>query len=313
MTAAGETCGEDARHIELMASILELQQTAERVYEARPRTVGRRERLFGGEVVAQALVAASHTVPEGRTCHSAQARFLRPGRAATSLLLDVVELYEGNSFSTRAVTVRQEARAILHMTASFHRVETGIEHQPDEVSDMPDLRMALDAGAVAERADARTARWLRFVRSSMPLEIAFPEMPPRVATAGGARLPPRHRMWVRIPQMSSDIERVGALMYASDLGLMSAATLPHGYTIPDPRLRGSSLDHALWLHRCDLAAGWLLFDYESPWAGSGRALCRSYVRATDGALVASVVQEALIRQVAGPANAWSPSKSDFRA
>lgn len=250
-----------------------------------------RERVFGGQVAAQALVAAERSVEEDLSIHSLHSYFLLPGDYSVPIVYDVERIRDGRSFATRRVVARQHGRAIYYLTASFHRHEDGFEHQdtmpevpgPDEGIDMTALmRRRGDAESVAliKEWAAIDARWLHNSRHGLPPDPAHPS---------------RSRMWVRVNQDLGD-DRVlheAAFTYASDISLLGATLAAHDVT--PPQVQMASLDHTIWFHRPFRADRWWLYDQWSPSAQGGRGLALSRVFSEDGTLVATVAQEGLVR------------------
>ena len=242
------------------------------------------QRVFGGQVAGQALVAAGRTVVADRTVHSLHAYFLRPGDPALPILYEVDRTRDGRSVSTRRVVGRQHGRPIFTMSASFQIHETGLVHQdpmPPTV-DPQSLPVPHD-----ERARAWSAIDLRFV--------------PREGESGAdavvAAPPARQQVWLRAsaPLPEDPLLHVCVLAYASDLTLLSATLTPHPVSRESPNLRMASLDHAMWFHRPFRADDWLLYDQSSPSASGARGLASGRIFTREGSLVASVVQEGLIR------------------
>jgi acyl-CoA thioesterase II len=227
--------------------------------------------VFGGQVAGQALVAAGRTVPDERAVHSLHAYFIRPGDPEVPIVYTVDRTRDGRSFSTRRVTAIQHGQAIFTLSASFHRSETGLEHQVP----MPE---APDPDGLPERSTR-----LR------PVEI-------RVAgdrRAGEAR----SMFWVRARGELPDdpLVHVCAVAYASDLSLLDSVLQAHGLTWDAEVLSAASLDHAMWFHAPFRADEWLLYWQESPAASGARGLAQGRIFRRDGRLIASVVQEGLIR------------------
>jgi acyl-CoA thioesterase-2 len=280
-----------------LQDILDLEQIEVRVFRGRTRAgQTTATRTFGGEVAAQALVAAGRTVPEDRRVHSLHAYFLRPGDPGTPILYMVDPIRDGRSFTTRRVVAVQHGEAIFHLSASFHVAEPGLAHQQPRLSaadpdGLPTIEESLRG------VDEQSRGWFERIAEAFPVEVRFPEELPRFATARGERPEPRQRVWLRSAQPLSDdpLIHVCAATYASDLFLLASALPPHGVVIDDPGLQVASLDHAVWFHAPFRADDWLFYDQEGPWAGNARALCRGAFFDRHGTLVASVVQEGLVR------------------
>jgi acyl-CoA thioesterase II len=253
-----------------------------------------RQRVFGGQVAGQALVAASRTVDdESRTIHSLHAYFLRPGDPTVPILYEVDRIRDGRSFTTRRVVAIQHGKAIFNLAASFQVPEDGLEHAftmpsaPDPET-LPDRRERLvpfadQLGDMLDRPqaiDTRIADWSVEDRARS--------------------LPPHQQVWLRADGELPDDPLIHTIVltYASDMTLLDTALLPHGGTWFNPTLFMASLDHAMWFHRPFRADRWLLYSQDTPTATNSRGLTRGLVFTQEGALVASVVQEGLIRVVA---------------
>lgn len=254
-----------------------------------------RQRVFGGQVAAQALLASELTVPEGFAVHSLHSYFLRPGDTSVPIVYDVEALRDGRSFSTRRVVARQHGRPIYYLTANFQVQEEGLDHQ-DEMPDVPPPEEAVSMadlirsrGGAAESVGSWEREWsaldVRYVGIS---GMGLPRNPARPAEA---------RLWIRVNGQLPDDPRLhrSAFTYASDLTLLGATLVPHGVTIADPRLQPASLDHTVWFHRPFRADEWWLYDQTSPSASGARGLALARVFTQDGRLVATVAQEGLIR------------------
>jgi acyl-CoA thioesterase-2 len=254
-----------------------------------------RTRVFGGQVAAQALVAACRTV-EGRRAHSLHGYFLRPGDPAIPIIYDVDRIRDGRSFTTRRVVAIQRGEAIFSMAASFHVEEPGLTHQLD----MP-------AAAGPEGIPSREERFREYAKElpdvfSRLLERERPIDERDLDPVHMVRPEPKrgeHLVWVRANGSLPDDPAVHqcVLAYASDLSLLDSALRPHGLSWADPHLMGASLDHAIWFHRPFRADEWLLFVQESPSAAGARGFNLGQIFTRDGVLVASVAQEGLIRLV----------------
>ena len=254
--------------------------------------------LFGGQVLAQSLTAATLTVDETappRGVHSLHGYFLRAGRAHVPVIYQVDRTRDGGRFSTRRVIAIQEGEPIFHMECGFHTGEDGFHHQtalpagvpgPDALKTLPELA-DLMAGTLP---DWIVERW----RQPRPIEVKPVEPRSFLQMEGAA---PSRAIWMRLPSGAgaSATEQACLLAYLSDYWLAGTAALPHTMPSPSPTLFMASLDHAMWFHRPMKVEEWLLFDTESPSAQAGRGLSRGLIYAADGTLVASVAQEALLR------------------
>ncbi|MCG8468021.1 MAG: acyl-CoA thioesterase II [Gemmatimonadetes bacterium] len=280
--------------IDDLIGLLELEPLERNIYRGRNRDIGS-GRIFGGQVLAQALVAARRTVDEeDRSVHSLHGYFILAGDLDIPVVYFVDRLRDGRSFTTRRVTAIQHGNAIFNMSASFHRREEGLSHQ-SAMPDVPppeELRSELEI--IREHAD-RIPEQLRELltqdrpldrRPVEPLDPFDPE--PRDAI--------RHA-WVRAVGAVDDdpLHHQAVLAYASDYGVLGAALLPHGRTFRDPDMMAASLDHAIWFHRPFRVDEWLLYVTDSPSAEGGRGFSRGSFFTRDGALVASVAQEGVIR------------------
>ena len=250
-------------------------------------------RVYGGQVLAQALVAAERTVV-GRHPHSLHAYFLLGGDPREAIVFEVERLRDGRSFTTRRVVARQNDAAIFVMTASFHEQESG----PDHAAPMPDAPPP-DACPDPHRAVEVLEGPARFRMKGM-LDTIWPiEFRPTDLRryAADSRPETRQSLWTRIGERLPDDPALhrAALVYLSDMTLLDAALRPHGLTIYDHRLQVASLDHAFWFHRPARADEWLLYAHHTPNASGATGLVWGLLYAEDGALVASVAQEGLLR------------------
>jgi acyl-CoA thioesterase II len=281
----------DGDGIENLVETLALEKIEENLYRGRtsPRDT---QRIYGGHVIAQALLAAYATI-DGRICHSLHCYFIRPGDPSIPVLYQVDRARDGTSFTTRRVTAIQHGRQIFNSAASFQIPEQGFEHQtaapeaPDPDS-LPDIVESWRTIA-ATLPDAEAEALLR----PRPIEQRLAD--PR---GFGEKAPPYSRTWMRAkapigpdPHLHQVI-----LAYSTDMGLMEASMRPHGLTWRQPGFQAASLDHAIWFHRPSNFNHWHLFEQESPSASGGRGMNRGQIFSEDGVLVASTAQEALIRQ-----------------
>jgi acyl-CoA thioesterase-2 len=284
------------RSVAELVSILDLERIEVNLYRGRQPPASTLQRVFGGQVAAQALRAACATVEPDRFVHSLHSYFLRGGDTSVPIVYDVERIRDGGSFSTRRVEARQHGETIFYLTASFHRVEDGYEHQdqlPDVTSpdDSPDLAEVM--GMFSSRAaDAWRAEW-----SALEVRYVGDSRPGGLMAANGR--PAQSRLWFRAHGELPDDRVLDAcvLTYASDLTLLGSSLVPHGVLLGSPTVQVASLDHAIWFHRPARADAWMLYDQVSPSAHGGRGFATANIFTEDGTLVASAAQEGLIRRV----------------
>ena len=276
-----------------LLDLLDLESLEVNIYRGRNRDIGT-GRVFGGQVLAQALVAARRTVGEPREAHSLHGYFILPGDLAAPIVYFVDRLRDGSSFSTRQVTAIQHGRAIFNLSASFQIAEEGYEHQTPMPNVPPPERLVNELDLIRGMAD-RIPESLRNVitqdrpidsRPVSPIDPFHPEK----------REPVRH-VWLRaIDRLPDDpLIHQAVLAYASDYGLLGTALLPHGLAPRSPAIQLATLDHAFWAHRPFRADDWLLYAMDSPAAAGARGFTRGAFYTRDGELVASVAQEGLMR------------------
>ena len=252
------------------------------------------QRVFGGQVIGQALVAATRTV-EDRQVHSMHGYFLRPGDPQVPIIYNVDRIRDGASFTTRRVVAIQHGAAIFSMSASFHVAEPGFDHQ----AEMPDVPGPEDLPNEAELR-AKLMHLLpdsirQYWEGPRPIELRPVDLNRYLERRPGD---PVQHVWMRASgTLPADLSlHQCVLAYASDFTLLDTALVPHGRVLFDPKLMLASLDHALWYHLPFKADDWLLYAQDSPRAAGARGFCRGSVFTRDGRLVASVVQEGLIRE-----------------
>lgn len=257
------------------------------IYPARAST--NRARIFGGQVIAQAMVAAARTVDPEKQVHSLHAYFLRGGQETGELHFRVHRDFDGRTLSNRRVVIRQDGKVIFNLTASFQLPEPGPAHQVP----MPDLLPPeqcwdyADFAAAARNADDRMIAQLAKPR---PFEMrGFRPPPSEKATS--------HYQWFRLrqPLDGDQLTHRAFLCFASDMGLLSTAMLPHGLHWTTPGLFSTSLDHAMWFHNDIKVDEWFAYVMDSGWSGNARGINHGYIYRQDGTLIASVVQEGLLR------------------
>lgn len=281
------------RAVKDLLSILDLETLEHNLFRGRSPRDGW-QRVFGGQVIGQALVAAERTV-EARTAHSLHGYFLRPGDPSVPIIYEVDRIRDGRSFATRRVVAIQHGAAIFSMGVSFHVAEEGFEHQA-EMPDVPPPEEALSEQDLKAMLNARLPAAVRaYWERERPIEIRPIDLKRFLSPQGRA---PQQNVWMRATAPLPDALAIHqcALAYASDFTLLDTALIPHGRVLFDPGLMLASLDHAIWFHRPFRADDWLLYSQDSPTTAAARAFCRGNVFTRDGRLVASVAQEGLIRQ-----------------
>jgi len=282
--------------VEELMALLDLEVIEDNLFRGRqPNTL--LQRVFGGQVAAQALAAANHTVPDRYQVHSLHSYFLRPGDTAVPIVYDVEGVREGRSFATRRVLARQHGRPIFAMTLNFQIPEEGLDHQDP----MPDVPAPEDCPGLAEispDSGRDTAEWQR-EWAALDVRHAGDSRP------GGeivdSSVAARVRLWIRVNGTLPDdpLSHIAAFTYSSDMTLLGATLVPHGLYIGSAGMQAASLDHTIWFHRPFRADQWWLYDQVTPSASGGRGLAIARVFSQDGRLVASVAQEGLIRQRRG--------------
>ena len=264
-------------------------------------------RLFGGQVLAQSMRAAQETVSADRTVHSQHAYFLRPGDSSLPIIFHVDNIRDGKSFTTRRVVASQNGRAIFNTSLSFQVQETGLSHQVDMPQCPPPEELQDDNirwNKVLEAMDRQLASNSTKRRPSLrPIDIR-PVEP--VDYLNPTERPPEQFIWMKAKglveennEQSNSALHHAILAYASDFSLMSTSLLPHGKSIIDQNLHAASLDHAIWFHDSFRVDEWLLYHMHSSRSSASRGLSRGSLYARDGRLVASTIQEGLIRIAKG--------------
>jgi acyl-CoA thioesterase-2 len=251
--------------------------------------------FFGGEVAAQALMAAGRATSSRRRVHSATFQYLRAGDATRRTEYRVVRLRDGGSFSSRAVEAWQGEELLLTASVSFHAVEQSpLQHQ---VAGDEAACMALPTFEEEYVGDEGFEQWRETVKRDRAVDIVFREPPARAAGMRGIAGPPRQRAWHRSPTWlgPDPLHHAAALTYVSDCLFLSVALGPHALAFGAPSLRYATLNHSIWFHRPARADEWFVYDQMSPWAAGGRGLCHGQIFDTGGALIATTVQEGLLR------------------
>lgn len=275
-----------------LVALLDVEQLDTDLYRGsrQPGGVGR---VFGGQVIAQALQAAQRSVEGDKIAHSLHAYFMRPGDEEHPIIFRVVRDFEGRSFATRRVIAMQKGKPILNMAASFHIHETGHAHQ-DKMPDVPQPEALKSEQQLVEEVRDQLPDPVRHFLRRRPIDIRPVNPRDRLAAQTSE---PAQASWIRVTAPLPDDPALhrAALAYASDMVLLATCTLPHGVSWAAMTLQTASLDHALWLHEPVRADEWLLYVTDSPWAGHARGFNRGSFFTREGKLVASVAQEALIR------------------
>jgi acyl-CoA thioesterase-2 len=252
------------------------------------------QRVFGGQVAGQALVAAGRTVPGDRRVHSLHAYFLRPGDPSVPILYEVDRIRDGRSFTTRRVVAIQHGRAIFNLSASFHRDEAGFDHQ----TPMPDVPPPESLPTFHERLEPYKDEIREWYERPRPIDMRFAVPKADPWERGPATFEPVQQVWMRADGELPDDPMLHACVvaYASDMTLLDVTTLPHDVGTPtEERVQMASLDHAMWFHRPVRADEWMLYSQESPAACGGRGFGWANIFTRSGTLVLSVAQEGLIR------------------
>ena len=278
----------------MLVTLLDVEEIDTDLYRG-SRQPGGRGRVFGGQVIAQALQAAQRSV-EGKDAHSLHAYFMRPGDENFPIIYRVTRDFDGRSFATRRVVAVQKGQPILNLAASFQMPEEGLHHQ-DAMPDVPgpetlkserELRLAIADQVPEKYRDFFTRR-----QNAIEMRPLYPR-----SWFAPEKRAPSNAAWFRTAAAIGDDPAVhrAALAYASDMALLATSMMPHGVNWLMPEMQTASLDHALWIHEPFRADEWLLYTTDSPWAGHARGMNRGSIFTQDGRLVASTAQEGLIRR-----------------
>lgn len=278
----------------MLVALLDVEDIDTDLYRG-SRQPGGRGRVFGGQVIAQALQAAQRSV-EGKDAHSLHAYFMRPGDEHFPIVYQVTRDFEGKSFATRRVVAMQKGQPILNLAASFQTPEDGLHHQnampevpgPETLKSERELRLSIAHQVPEKYRDFFTRR-----QNAIEMRPLYPR-----SWFAPEKRPPSNAAWFRTAAAIGDDPAVhrAALAYASDMALLATSMMPHGVNWLMPEMQTASLDHSLWIHEPFRADEWLLYTTDSPWAGHARGMNRGSIFAADGRLVASVAQEGLIRR-----------------
>jgi len=286
------TAADDNEPVKDLLALLDLEKIEENIFRGvSPKD--RSQRVFGGQVLGQALVAAGRTV-EDRIAHSLHAYFLVAGDPKVPILYEVDRSRDGSSFSSRRVVAIQHGRQIFHMSVSLQKPETGLEHQIEMPNVPPPEGLPSEDDFRAKIVDKIPEQYRDHFLRKRPIELRPVD---RTDIFAPQKRPPHQSVWVRATgELPADIAlQQCVLAYASDMTLLDTSLLPHGIGWFDNRVQMASIDHAMWFHRPFRADQWLLYVQDSPSASGARGFNRGLIFSRDGKLVASVAQEGLMR------------------
>nr|WP_137676151.1 acyl-CoA thioesterase II [Parerythrobacter lutipelagi] len=282
-----------------LVRLLTVEQRGSNLFAGQPQTGGI-GRVFGGQVIAQALQAAQASVADDKVAHSLHAYFLRGGKEGPGIDYATTCDFEGRSFANRRVVASQDGKPILNLTASFQSHESGLEHQEASMPDVPppeELKSDMEIRrSVAERLGDRLSEMQqRLMLRPRPIDMRTTD---KLHWMNNEAKEPRAHSWFRtVAPLPDDPALHRAIVaYASDFTLLGTSALPHGLSWMRGELVGASLDHAIWFHRPARVDEWLLYVTESPWSGGGRGFNLGKIFNRNGDLVASVAQEGMIRR-----------------
>lgn len=275
-------------------TILDIENLDTDLFRGISPQVGR-SRVFGGQVLAQSIIAAQRTVDEGRFIHSLHGYFMRPGDPLAPIIYEISRLRDGGSFSTRHVIAKQNGKAIFTLTASFQIDEAGLDHQILMPEDLPQPEELPSEEAIREKyAHLLPENMRKYWGAARPFELR-----PTLLNHyfSDEKLPAQQYVWVKANAVVPDdrVVQAALLAYLSDMTLLDTSLFAHGRCIFNPDLQVASLDHSMWFHRpCDLS-DWLLYVQDSPSSSGARGFSRGSLYTRNGILVASTAQEGLIR------------------
>ena len=279
--------------VDELIDILNLEQLEHNLFRGRsPKTSW--QRVFGGQVIGQALVAAQRTIPDDRQVHSLHGYFLRPGDPEIPIIYDVDRIRDGGSFTTRRVVAIQHGHAIFSMSVSFQIMEDGLDFHMDMPNQADPESLMSEAELKEKFMQYASEEVKNYWKRERPIEVRATSFEHYLTDK---KLPPEQYVWARATGPIPDDRALQAavLAYASDITLLDTALYPHGRKVFDRDLQVASLDHSMWFHRPINMNEWLLFAQDSPNSNGGRGLTRGSLYTRDGVLVASCSQEGLIR------------------
>ncbi|WP_203896121.1 acyl-CoA thioesterase [Actinoplanes xinjiangensis] len=282
--------------VDQLLELLDLKQVDAATFEGESPQTGA-QRVFGGQVAGQALVAAGRTVDPSRHVHSLHGYFVRPGDPTVPITFHVELIRDGRSFSVRRSTARQHGKTIFFMSASFQVPEEGLDHHTPAPTDVPGPE---DVPTIMHWAEKYPDRMAMFKASPRSVDVRYVGVPGWVPP-GDRDAEPLQRVWMRLDGRLPDnpLIHACALTYASDMSLLDAVLSTHGEVWGPGGVIGASLDHALWFHRPFRADEWFLYDSASPSASGSRGLASGRMFTRNGRHIASAVQEGLLRRIGG--------------
>ena len=280
--------------VDQLLEVLDLKQIDTASFRGESPQVGA-QRVFGGQVAGQALVAAGRTVDPKRFVHSLHGYFVRPGDPTVPIDFHVENIRDGRSFSVRRSTAQQHGKTIFFMSASFQVTEKGLDHHSPAPADVPGPE---DVATIADWVERYPDRVGAFASAPRAIDVRYVGVPGWV-TPGDRVAADQQRVWMRVDGKLPDdpLIHACALTYASDLSLLDSVLSMHGEVWGPGGVIGASLDHALWLHRPFRADEWFLYDSISPSASGSRGLASGRMFTRDGRHIASAVQEGLLRRI----------------
>ena len=283
------------KQVSELLSLLDLERIEVNLFRGESRSVGS-PRVFGGQVMAQALSAAMRTVPEDRFVHSFHGYFVLPGDLEIPIIFQVDRIRDGGSFTTRAVKAIQNGKAIFHLTASFQLDQEGYDHQVEMPKVLGYDELVSYDGMKKQFGDQLPKNIQRILSIERPIEFRPVEF---LNPFAKEKYEPVRNVWLKTKGEMPEDRRQNDLVlaYASDYNLLTTALFPHGRAIDHRNLQIASLDHAMWFHRPFRADEWLLYSIDSPSASGARGFTRGKIFDAEGKLVASVVQEGLMRKM----------------
>ena len=279
-----------------LIKLLNLEQLELNLFRGQSENIGG-PRVFGGQVLGQALTAAHRTVDKKRFAHSFHAYFLRPGAIGHPIVYDVDRIRDGGSFSTRRVVAIQKGEPIFNTSISFHKKEKGLSHQIDMPEILPPEKCVSDLEIRKKIANKVPKKMREMFTRERPIELR--SLPGEGMFQDPTKKPPYKYMWMRaVSKLPDDTNLHQAILaYASDMGLLSTALNPHRLTFASGNFQSASLDHAMWFHRPFRADEWMLYSTDSPSASNARGFNRGSIYTRKGVLIASAVQEGLMRLI----------------